>query len=51
MTLSQASYILRLIEERRVSRATAEKVIDLLLQHPPLSESGLEKLIEIIRPQ
>lgn len=51
MSMSQSAYIYRLLEERRITRGTANKVIDLLLEHPPISDSGLELLNEIIHPR
>lgn len=51
MSMSQSSYIYRLLEERRITRKTANTVIELLLEHPPISASGLETIHEIQRPK
>lgn len=50
MSMAQAQYIMRLLDERRVSRACAERIILMLDEQPPLNLTGLEILIQIQRP-
>ncbi len=51
MTISQESYIHRLLEERRVSFKSAQRIIELLTDEPKLSDPGLDTLKAIQNPQ
>ena len=50
MTTGQEMRIIRLLDERRVHRATADAIIDLLIREPVLRATGLETLDQIQKP-
>lgn len=50
-TQSQVNRILMLIETRRVSVRCASRIIDLLIEEPKLSDSGLDLLKRITHPE
>ena len=51
MSFAQCDLIFLLLESRRVNRQCADRIITLLMEQPPLNDTGMDTLKKIQRPE
>ena len=51
MSFAQCDLIFLLLEGRRVSRQCAERIITMLMEQPPMNDTGIDTLKQIQNPK